>query len=203
MDKVGEDYSGKLISKREEISCYLGKIEDLKHESKELTVKVADLENTTVENSKSNDNILHNLEENREKLNNVKCQVDELVKVRPSSFYIVLDNIDMMLGGSDIASENQHKDIHWCNHNAVIDRVNPTGFSDLQPTADIAEIQNKVFLPTLEDHKALMNDFVVLVARVFVENYDSFHIFRDIVPDHIKHKYSEEMKKATDKVIYI
>ena len=82
-----------------------------------------------------------------------------------------------------------------CNHNAVIDRVNPTGFSDLQP---IAEVQNKVFLPTLEDHNALMNDFVVLVARLIVENYDSFDIFRDIVPDHIKHKYSEKMKKATD-----
>ena len=154
---------------------------------------MAYLENTTAENGKSNDNILHNLEENREKLNNVKCQVDELVKVRSSSFCIVLDNIDMMLGRSDITSENQHKDIHWCNHNAVIDRVNPTGFSDLQPIADIAEVQTKVFLPTLEDHNALMN---VLVARVFVENYDSFDIFRDIVPDHIKHKYSEEMKKG-------
>ena len=76
-------------------------------------------------------------------------------------------------------------------------------FSDLQPIADIAEVQNKVFLPTLEDHNALMNDFVVLVARVFVKNYDLFDIFRDIVPDHIKHKYSEEMKKASDKVIYI
>ena len=107
----------------------------------------------------------------------------------------------MKTEGSDITSDNQHKDIHWCNHNAVIDGINPTGFSDLEPIADIAEVENKVFLSTLEDHNALMNDFVVLVARVFVENGDSFDIFKDIVPDHMKHKYSEEMKKATNKVI--
>lgn len=48
-----------------------------------------------------------------------------------------------------------------------------------------------------------MDDFVILVSRVFVENFSSFDIFKDIVPNHIKHKYSEEMKKATNKVYNI
>ena len=73
LDKVGEDYSEKLICKREQISCDLRKREDLKHELKELTVKLAYFENTTAENGKSisDDNIVHNFEENREKFNNV------------------------------------------------------------------------------------------------------------------------------------
>jgi hypothetical protein len=65
---------------------------------------------------------------------------------------------------------------------------------------DIARVDNKLFLQTLEDHNALMNDFIVLVARVFVENYDSFVIFKDVA-DHIKHTYSEKMKMKTDKVM--
>jgi hypothetical protein len=53
----------------------------------------------------------------------MKCELNALVKDRPSSYCVVLDDIDMKLEGSDITSDNQHKDIYWCNHNAVIDRV--------------------------------------------------------------------------------
>ncbi len=198
LDKVGEDYSAKLIRKHEEISSYLSKESDLKHTLEKLNVKLGDPDNTTREIS--HEDVSENLKKNREK---VKCELDALAKDRPSSYCVVLDNIDMRLEGSDITSDNQHKDIHWCNHNAIIDRVNPTGFSDQQPIADIAEVDNKLFLPTLEEHNALINDFIVLVGRVFVENYDFFDIFKDIVPAHIKHKYSEKMKTPTDKVTYI
>jgi hypothetical protein len=199
LDKVGEDYSAKLICQNKEISSYLSKESDLKHKLGELTTKMGDSGNTRREIS--NKDVSENLEENRQKVNSMKCELDALVKDRPSSYCVVLDNIDMKLEGSDITSDNQHKDIHWCNHNAVIDRVNPTGFPDQQPIADIAQVDNNLFLPTLEDHNALMNDFIVLVARVFVENYDSFVIFKDVVADHIKHTYSEKMKMKTDKVM--
>ena len=44
---------------------------------------------------------------------------------RPSSFNIVLDNIDLKVLASDMTSDNQNKDQHWGNHNAHLDRVNP------------------------------------------------------------------------------
>ena len=49
LDKVGEDYSAKLIRKHEEISSYLSKESDLKHTLEKLNVKLGDPDNTTRE----------------------------------------------------------------------------------------------------------------------------------------------------------
>ena len=49
----------------------------------------------------------------------------QIQEQRPSSFNIVLDNIDLKVLASDITSDNQNKDYHWCNHNAHLNRVNP------------------------------------------------------------------------------
>ena len=102
-----------------------------------------------------------------------------------------------------MTSEIQNKDHHWCYHNAVFDRVNPVELPDDKPLACILDVPNKVLLPALEDNKNILNDFAVLVLRVFVENLSSFEIFKDCIPVHIKHKYSEEMKRPTDKVNHL
>ncbi|KAK3731057.1 hypothetical protein QZH41_019215 [Actinostola sp. cb2023] len=135
-----------------------------------------------------------------EAIHKIKDEINEMAEKRPPSYCIVLDNFDIRIEVSDMTSDNQNKDKHWCNHNAITDRVNPNQYSDDKPIADILHVPNKVIVPKLEDNKALMDDFVVLVARVFVEHFDSFSIFKDIVPTHIKHKHSDEMKKKTNKV---
>ncbi|KAL9955364.1 hypothetical protein ACROYT_G036674 [Oculina patagonica] len=202
LDKVGEDYSIKLIQKKEEVSDYLKKEIELKHQEKELNTRITELEKTIKASNDitSNADLVGDLNESRLTLQNVKDKLDELAQSRPSSFSIVLDNLDIRIEASEMTSENQNKDHHWCNHNAVFDRVNPVELSDEKPLADIQDVPNRAILPLLEDHKKIMDDFVILVSRVFVENFSSFDIFKDIVPNHIKHKYSEEMKKATNKV---
>ena len=38
------------------------------------------------------------------------------------------------------------------------------------------------------------------MGRVIVENLPAFAIFKDVIPLHIKHKYSGELKKKTETV---
>jgi len=55
----------------------------------------------------------------------VDNKILKLEEKRPNSFNVVLDNIDIKVLASDMTSDNQNKDYHWCNHNAHLDRVNP------------------------------------------------------------------------------
>lgn len=127
LDKVGEDYSIKLIKKKEQVSDYLKKEIELKHQEKELNTRITELEKTIkVSNDiTSNAFLVGDLNESRLTLQNVKDRLDELAQSRPSSFSIVLDNLDIWIEASEMTSENQNKDHHWCSHNALFDRVNP------------------------------------------------------------------------------
>jgi len=203
LDKVGEDYCTKLIQKKEQVSDYLKKEDELKQQRKEISSRVLELEKILKTNdamTSAHADLVQDIEQSKVTLHNVTDQLDALAKERPSSYCLVLDNLDIKIEASEMTSENQNKDHHWCNHNAVFDRVNPVEFSDDKPLADILELPNRDILPALEDHNKIMNDFVVLVSRVFVEHFPAFEIFKDIVPNHIKHKYSEEMKKPSNKV---
>ena len=127
-------------------------------------------------------------------------KIFKLGEERPPSFNIVLDNVDLKVLASDMTSDNQNKDYHWCNHNAHLDRVNPLHLDDDKPRANLEDVPNSAFLPSLDDQNSLLSDFVILVGRVIVENLPAFAIFKDVIPQHIKHKYSEDLKRKTETV---
>lgn len=144
--------------------------------------------------------VVHQLEAEKAALSILDGKIEHLIEEQPKSFSIVLDNLDLRVLASDMTSDNQNKDYHWCNHNAYLDRVNPTMLPNDGPIADLQEVPNSTFLPSLADQKALLNDFTVLIGRVLVENLTAFEIFKDVVPIHIKHKYSEILKNKTETV---
>ena len=124
----------------------------------------------------------------------------KLFENRPSSFNFVLDNVDLKVLASNMTSHDQNRDFHWCHHNAYMDRVNPTHLADDSPIADLEDVPNSAFLPSFNDQNLLLSDFTVLVGRVLVENFSAFEIFKDVIPLHIKHKYSDAMKNKTETV---
>ena len=50
-----------------------------------------------------------------------------------------------------MTSDNQTKDLHWVNHNAILDRVPCSDSDNEKPLADIVNVPNKTFLLTLQD----------------------------------------------------
>jgi hypothetical protein len=196
LDQLGEDFDKPLKDWKENITCHLEKyclnaqeIQRLEKKKDELS-QLAAAGNNVGEQTTS-------VDESLSTLNNEKEELDEN---RPSSYNIVIDNVDLRVLASDMTSDNQNKDLHWCNHNAYLDRVNPTHLPDNAPIADLQDVPNSTFLPSLGDHNLLQADFTVLIGRVLVENLPAFNIFKDVIPQHLKHAYSEEMKKKTETV---
>lgn len=102
-----------------------------------------------------------------------------------------------------MTSENQNKDHHWCNHNAVFDGVNPVELPDDKPLSCMLDMPNKLLLPALEDNKNILNDFAALVSRVLVENFLLLK-FSKVASQYISStNISEEMKKPTEKVNHL
>ena len=132
---------------------------------------------------------------------NINVEKQKLFENRPSSFNLVLDNVDLRVLASNMTSDDQKfQDFHCYNHSAYMDRVNPTHLPDDSPTADLQDVPNSTFLPSFNDQNLLLSDFTVLIGRVLVEHFSAFEIFKDVIPLHIKHKYSDEMKNKTETV---
>ena len=193
---LGVDFDLSLKDWGQNISEYLSKKNQNEQERGELEVREEELNQLMV----AGEAIADQLEAVELSLSNLVHDAEQLEEMRPSSFNVVLDNIDIKVLASDMTSEDQNKDYHWCNHNAYLDRVNPQHMSDEAPIADLEGVPNSTFLPGLADQDSLLADFTVLVERVLVEHLPAFEVFKDVVPLHIKHKYSDELKNKTETV---
>lgn len=196
LDLFGVDYDLPFHIWKDNISDHLNKRCQLKQKKKELEVRKYEL-GQLVDSGEHVDGQLVTVDAS---LSSLQKEIQTLDKEHPKSFSIVLDNVDIRVLASNMTSDDQNKDYHWCNHNTYLDRVNPTHLPDDTPIADIQDVPNSTFLPSLSDHKSLLSDFVVLISRVLVENLPAFEIFKDVVPFHIQHKYSEVLKNKTETV---
>ena len=196
LDIIGEDYDLKLHQWKDRISSHMSHKKQAVEEKARLELQKEELNQQLL----SGEDVHNQLVQVQAATSDVEKQFLQLEEEPPNSFNIVLDNVDLKVLASDMTSDNQNKDYHWCNHNAHLDRVNPLHLENNVQTANLQEVPNSAFLPSLDDQNSLLSDFVVLVGRVIVENLPAFAIFKDVIPLHIKHKYSSELKKKTETV---
>ena len=58
-----------------------------------------------------------------------------------------------------------------------------------------------LLLPSSSDKQSMLHNFTVMIARVLVEEFSYFkNAFGYIVPNHIAHIYSEEMRTTSEVV---
>lgn len=196
LDLIGEDYDAKLHEWKDRVFQNLSEKVETIQERERLELRKQELNQQLLSGEEVGTQMTE-LEAAASCLDNTISKLEEEC---PSSFNIVLDNIDLKVLASDMTSDNQNKDYHWCNHNAHLDRVNPVQLENDEPIANLQDVPNSAFLPSLDDQNSLLSDFVILVGRVIVESLPEFSIFKDVVPLHIKHKYSDELKKKTETV---
>lgn len=192
LDNVGEDFDKELKVWKEQLSSHLSSEVETKKEIKILEQQLKEKEATVGRDHAGIE---------KEALKQKVQELNTLSKKHPPNFAVVIDNFDLRVEAAEMTSDNQNKDIHWINHSAILDRVPCTGFDNEQPLADLANVPNKTFLPTVSDHLNLMRDFDTLVSRVLVEHFPQFrNAFSDVVPQHIPHKYSQQLKLKSKKV---
>lgn len=107
------------------------------------------------------------------------------------------DNWDMKIRPHDMLSTHQNTDLHYFASNLIVERVPCDHLSTTSPQKDILSLPNSAFLISLAEATKLREDFKVLVARVLVTNIPQLTFLKSIVPEHIPHKYQQEMAKKS------
>jgi hypothetical protein len=107
------------------------------------------------------------------------------------------DNWDMKIRPHDMLSTHQNTDLHYFASNLIVERVPWDHLSTTSPQKDILSLPNSTFLISLAEATKLREDFKVLVARVLVTNIPQLTFLKSIVPEHIPHKYQQEMAKKS------
>lgn len=115
-------------------------------------------------------------------------------------FVIAFDNIDFHLKRRDMTMASQNRDIHWVNHVMIENRVSGNHLPSEGRKAEIHDIPNIQFLPSIVEQRQQRFDYVVLVSRILLDYFDAFAEFKDVCVKHIQHKYGKEMSVKSDKV---
>lgn len=110
---------------------------------------------------------------------------------------IVGDNFDKSVIPRHMTMEHQRKSLHYFHSYAVLNRIDFSGLSSSKPVGDISDLTLSSYLPDAADCAKLCENYSVILARVIVEELSYFRVFRDCVVDHIKHKYSSQMKEKS------
>ena len=127
---------------------------------------------------------------------------DEVVvqKTADPCYVIQGDNIDKTVRARDMRVDHQNQSLHYFNSFAVKDRIpkvdNPVELD--HQTVDSAPLSK--FLPTVNDCNDIRDGYITLMSRVLVEHLAFLAPFKQCVPQHIIHTYSQEMSKKSEMV---
>ena len=97
--------------------------------------------------------------------------------------------------------QSQNRDFHWVNHQMVENRVSGALLDPKQPKANLQELSNLKFLPTIEDQQKQRSNYIILTSRILVQYFDALEPLKEACIYHIPHKYTKEMSQMSNKVI--
>ena len=119
--------------------------------------------------------------------------------------HYVIDNFDMFQKVRDMSEDRQNKDIHWVNHNKIVNRVSANHLANDGPICDLDDVDNSKLIPCVSDNISQRREYITLVERIVVSSipYLSFctEVFNDIGDIHMinsvcrKHKYHQILQR--------
>ena len=115
--------------------------------------------------------------------------------------HYVVDNFDIFQKVRDMSEDRQNRDIHWVNHNKIVNRVSANHLPNDGPICDLDDVDNSKLIPSLSDNVNQRRDYITLVERILVTSIPYLSFCTDIVSQHIPHKHSKESAMKSDKVI--
>lgn len=107
------------------------------------------------------------------------------------------DNWDMMIRVHEMQSDHQNVDLHYFASNLIVEKVPCQNLSKKALQKDINSLPNEVFLLKEIEASKLKEDFKVLVGRILLQHIPSLAFLKSIIPQHIKHKYYNEMSRKS------
>ncbi len=93
--------------------------------------------------------------------------------------------------------DNQTQSLHHVQWYILQDRVSHRNLSNSQPIGDVSKLPLSSFLLNKEKCNNMRDNYATLIGRVIISKLSYFEKpFKDCVPKHITHKYSEEMSQV-------
>lgn len=133
----------------------------------------------------------------------IKSISDKIFKLKESAhpgFIVSFDNVDIHQERRNMTISNQNSDFHWVNHKMVENRVSGNHLDSTKPAADIMNVENMKYLPSMADNERQRMDYIILTSRILTEYFDVLKPLKEVCVMHIPHKYSKQLSKKTEKV---
>ena len=113
-------------------------------------------------------------------------------------FSIVLDNIDWEVRAHDMREDHQNVSEHAVSSTLVFDRVPSDHLPDCGPKQDIKAVDPGIFLLSDDELSHIACRYRIYAGRIVVKVFPALSFLADLVPKHIPHQYSEEMKQKSE-----
>ncbi|XP_070555569.1 uncharacterized protein [Ptychodera flava] len=112
-------------------------------------------------------------------------------------FQITGDNLDLKENVRQLLVNNKNKDHHWFTLILVFDRIDFSSFPNETPKANLHDMPPSSFIPSKEEKQIFRSNIIILVARIIVTHLTKFKHLASVVPDHIAHRYSQQMEQKS------
>ena len=113
-------------------------------------------------------------------------------------FKIVGDNIDKNVCPQHQTIDTRTQLLHYFRAFAVLDRIYLSSQSEVRPDVNPHEFDLQTLLPTSEDIQKLKSNFQVYISRIITEYFKSMKPLSVVVPLHIEHAHSIEMREMVN-----
>jgi hypothetical protein len=123
-------------------------------------------------------------------------QITESIIINPL-MKITGDNLDIYIRTSHMSSEKQNRDLHLFTSNLIFSRVATTDMSNSPPGTCASTISVDDCIIQAAEKDCLFNSYAIIIGRLFANKLPAFSWLNDILPQHIPHKYSNEMAQKS------
>lgn len=107
------------------------------------------------------------------------------------------DNWDLKILKGHMRKEIQNEDLHLFASNLIENRVNFCDLPNENPKGNIDNLPCSTFSLNVNEWKQYAETAKILVGRVILDFFPEFKFLRGIIPEHIPHQYSQEMKQKS------
>ena len=113
------------------------------------------------------------------------------------TFRATCDNLDMRIVSGQLTHDHQSQDLHLISTNFIQNRLNFSHLDNNKPKEDIRNLSIQTYMLSVSEWKKYRSTTMILVGRLMIEFFPHFSFLKGVTPEHITHKYSEEMKQKS------
>ena len=86
-------------------------------------------------------------------------------------------------------------------HSNVLSKHDAVQLDSLKPKANVQEVSNLKFIPSIEDQQQQRTNYIILTSRILVQYFKVLQPLKEACIQHIPHKDMAEMSQKSKKVI--